>query len=82
MKEIEKTYEAKKFEDEIYKKWEDSGLFTPKISKNKKRGFSCKKQHRFFEIKLLEIRKNKNHHNHRNIQKFGCPKIILKNKMK
>ncbi len=36
MKEIEKAYEAQKYEDEIYKTWERSGLFTPKISKNKK----------------------------------------------
>lgn len=36
MKEIEKAYEAKKYEDQIYKKWEQSGLFTPKIKKGKK----------------------------------------------
>lgn len=34
--EIEKAYEAKKYEDAIYKKWEDSGVFTPKIDKKKK----------------------------------------------
>lgn len=33
---IEKAYEAKKYEDKIYKKWEDSGVFTPKIDKSKK----------------------------------------------
>lgn len=33
---IEKTYEAKKYEDAIYKKWELSGVFTPKIDKSKK----------------------------------------------
>jgi len=36
MKEIEKTYEAQKYEDRIYKSWEKSGLFTPKIMKGKK----------------------------------------------
>jgi valyl-tRNA synthetase len=36
MKEIEKAYEAKKYEDDIYKKWEESGAFTPKIIKGKK----------------------------------------------
>lgn len=39
MKEIEKAYNAKKFEDGIYKKWEKSGCFTPKID-NKKKPFS------------------------------------------
>ena len=33
--EIEKAYEAKKYEDAIYKKWEDSGLFTPKVDNSK-----------------------------------------------
>ncbi len=33
MKEIEKAYEAKNYEDRIYKTWESSGLFTPKIPK-------------------------------------------------
>jgi len=33
--EIEKAYEAKKYEDAIYKKWEKSGAFTPKIDKKK-----------------------------------------------
>lgn len=32
---IEAAYEAKKYEDKIYKKWEDSGAFTAKIDKNK-----------------------------------------------
>ncbi len=36
MKEIEKAYEAQKYEDNIYKTWEDSKLFTPKIVKGKK----------------------------------------------
>ena len=35
MKEIEKAYEAKKYEDDIYKKWEDSGVFTPKVDEKK-----------------------------------------------
>lgn len=33
---IEPAYEAIKYEDKIYKKWEKSGLFTPKIDKTKK----------------------------------------------
>ncbi|MFA5829736.1 MAG: valine--tRNA ligase [Candidatus Gracilibacteria bacterium] len=36
MKQIEKTYEAKNFEDNIYQQWEKSGLFTPKIVTGKK----------------------------------------------
>lgn len=32
---IEPAYEAKKYEDRIYKSWEKSGLFTPKIDKSK-----------------------------------------------
>lgn len=36
MKQIEKTYEAKIFEDNIYKQWEKSGLFSPKIENGKK----------------------------------------------
>lgn len=36
MKEIEKAYEAKKYEDDIYKKWEKSGAFSPKKVKGKK----------------------------------------------
>lgn len=35
MKEIEKAYEAKKYEDDIYKKWEESGVFTPKVDEKK-----------------------------------------------
>jgi len=35
VKEIEKAYEASKYEDDIYKKWEDSGIFTPKIDESK-----------------------------------------------
>ncbi len=34
MIELEKTYEARLHEDQIYQKWEKSGLFTPKIEKN------------------------------------------------
>lgn len=34
MKEIPKTYEAGKYEDMIYKLWEDSGLFNPDNLKN------------------------------------------------
>jgi len=33
---MEKAYDHKKFEDEIYKKWETSGAFTPKIDESKK----------------------------------------------
>ncbi|MDA1060567.1 MAG: valine--tRNA ligase [bacterium] len=33
---IEKAYEAKKYEDKIYEKWEKSGAFSPKIDKKKK----------------------------------------------
>jgi len=33
---LKKAYEAGKYEDGIYKKWEDSGLFTPVIDKKKK----------------------------------------------
>jgi len=36
MKDIEKTYEASKYEDQIYSKWENSGVFTPKIDPKKK----------------------------------------------
>ncbi|MFA6305314.1 MAG: valine--tRNA ligase [Candidatus Gracilibacteria bacterium] len=36
MIEIEKAYEAKKYEDKIYAKWESSGAFKPKIDKKKK----------------------------------------------
>ncbi|PIQ77078.1 valine--tRNA ligase [Candidatus Peregrinibacteria bacterium CG11_big_fil_rev_8_21_14_0_20_46_8] len=35
-KELSKTYDASKHEDAIYKSWEKSGLFTPKIQKNRK----------------------------------------------
>ncbi|MDP4008086.1 MAG: valine--tRNA ligase [Candidatus Peregrinibacteria bacterium] len=34
--ELEKSYDAKKFEDSIYKQWEDSWAFTPKIDPAKK----------------------------------------------
>ena len=33
---LEKAYDAKKFEDSIYKEWENSGSFKPKIVKGKK----------------------------------------------
>lgn len=33
---IESAYEAKKYEDKIYKKWEESGAFKPKIDPKKK----------------------------------------------
>lgn len=36
MKEIEKAYEAQKYENDIYQGWEKSGIFTPKIVKGKK----------------------------------------------
>jgi len=32
---LEKAYEASKYEDDIYEKWEKSGVFTPKINKDK-----------------------------------------------
>ncbi|PIT86290.1 MAG: valine--tRNA ligase, partial [Candidatus Magasanikbacteria bacterium CG10_big_fil_rev_8_21_14_0_10_43_6] len=31
MKELEKAYEPQKYEDDIYKKWEESGLFNPDV---------------------------------------------------
>ena len=36
MKEIAKAYEASQFEDEIYKKWEESGVFSLTGDKSKK----------------------------------------------
>lgn len=36
MKETEKAYNAKKFEDDIYKKWESAGCFTPQTDPAKK----------------------------------------------
>ncbi|MFC1655265.1 valine--tRNA ligase [Patescibacteria group bacterium] len=36
MKEIAKAYTPKEYEDSIYKKWEDSGVFTPKVDSSKK----------------------------------------------
>jgi valyl-tRNA synthetase len=33
--EMESAYEAKKYEDDIYKGWEDSGAFTAKVNKDK-----------------------------------------------
>lgn len=36
MKEIEKAYTPHQYEDIIYKKWEDSGIFTPKVDPDKK----------------------------------------------
>ncbi|MBD3156927.1 valine--tRNA ligase [Candidatus Peregrinibacteria bacterium] len=36
MKEIEKAYEAQKYEDDIYKKWEESGVFSPQPDTSKK----------------------------------------------
>lgn len=36
MPEIEKAYDAKKYEDDIYARWEESGLFTPQAAKGKK----------------------------------------------
>jgi len=35
VKEIEKAYTPKTYEDKVYKKWEESGVFTPKIDQNK-----------------------------------------------
>ncbi|MDD4290008.1 MAG: class I tRNA ligase family protein [Patescibacteria group bacterium] len=37
--ELDKTYEAKKFEDEIYKTWEESGFFNPDNLKNAKKPY-------------------------------------------
>ncbi|MBI2453887.1 valine--tRNA ligase [Candidatus Peregrinibacteria bacterium] len=34
--ELEKAYEAKKYEDEIFRTWEKSGLFSPKMQKGKR----------------------------------------------
>lgn len=36
MKQIEKTYTAKDYEDKIYKKWEKSNAFTPVVDQKKK----------------------------------------------
>lgn len=36
MKEIEKAYDAKKYEDDIYQKWESSGAFHPSVDPKKK----------------------------------------------
>lgn len=36
MTQIEKAYQATKYEDKVYDRWEKSGLFTPKIVKKKK----------------------------------------------
>ncbi len=36
VKEIEKAYIPKSYEDKIYKKWETSGVFTPKVDPKKK----------------------------------------------
>ena len=33
---MDKNYDHKKYETDLYKKWEASGVFTPKIDKNKK----------------------------------------------
>lgn len=33
---LDKAYDAKKYEDDIYKKWEESGNFTPEVDPNKK----------------------------------------------
>ena len=35
-KELDKAYEAKKYEDAIYKKWESSGAFTPEVPNDTK----------------------------------------------
>ncbi len=35
--EIEKAYEAKKYEDKIYQQWHRSGIFTPKVNKDKEK---------------------------------------------
>ena len=36
MKELPKAYEPKKYEDDIYKKWEESGFFNPDVCVEKK----------------------------------------------
>jgi valyl-tRNA synthetase len=36
MKELAKAYDPKSVEEKIYKAWEESGFFTPKIDKDKK----------------------------------------------
>ena len=35
MKNLEKNYDPKNFEDRIYKDWEENGYFTPEIDENK-----------------------------------------------
>jgi len=49
MKELEKAYEAKKFEDSIYKLWENSGFFNPDVCVEK--GVTSKKA-KLFSIVL------------------------------
>ncbi|PLX26498.1 valine--tRNA ligase [Candidatus Parcubacteria bacterium] len=39
-KELAKSYEAKKYEDEIYKHWEKSGFFQPEINKNAEKSYT------------------------------------------
>ncbi|MBI4993026.1 MAG: valine--tRNA ligase, partial [Candidatus Magasanikbacteria bacterium] len=48
-KELPKAYEPQKYEDEIYKKWEESGFFNPDVCVEK--GI-CKKEAKSFSIML------------------------------
>ena len=46
MKELPKAYEPKNYEDTIYKKWEESGLFNPDVCV--KQGVTNEKADYFF----------------------------------
>ncbi|MFA5175522.1 MAG: class I tRNA ligase family protein, partial [Patescibacteria group bacterium] len=49
MKELEKAYEPRKYEDKIYKLWEESGFFNPDVCVKKG---EVKKDSRYFSIIL------------------------------
>ncbi|MDD4477162.1 MAG: valine--tRNA ligase [Patescibacteria group bacterium] len=49
MKELEKAYEPRKYEDKIYKLWEESGFFNPDVCVEKG---EIKKDSRYFSIVL------------------------------
>jgi len=48
-KELDKVYDPQKYEDSIYKKWEESGFFNPDVCVEKK---VCKKDAKAFSIVL------------------------------
>ena len=50
MKELPKAYEPKNYEDNIYKKWEESGLFNPDVCVE--RGISSTKAEDYFSMVL------------------------------